>query len=213
MKILTTLLILSSLLANAQTKRLVEISKEYFTLDVPITDGMTYKYIIGNQNDTARYFNPGSDFYDVTVVFKKRGVVNPPADVIEDVDDRDSRIVYGTGWDKTCCTTDPNSPHFNRTIAWSCSIGSTFTFTFTGKSVTWFAEKMNTHAVAAVKFDNETTETKVDLYNGTKLTQQAIFTKNWPTVGEHKVTIRVTGEKISPSTNVCIVSDYFRIIK
>jgi hypothetical protein len=208
---LTILLLLSSLLANAQTKRLVEISREYYTLDIPVTDGMTYKYIIGAANDSARYFNPGSDFYDVTVTFKKRGVAAP--EVIEDVDDRDSRIVYGTGWDKTCCTNDASSPHFNRTIAWSCTTGSTFTFTFTGKSVTWFVEKMLTHSVAAVKFDNETTETKVDLYNGTKLTQQAIFTKTWPTVGEHKVTIRVSGEKISPSTNVCVVSDYFRIIK
>lgn len=210
---LVFVLIAFTLAASAQTKRLVEISKEYISVDVPLSDGKVYKWKIGTQNDSARYFNPGPDQYEATVTFRKVNVVPPPQDIIEDVDDRDSRIVYGAGWDKTCCTSDPNSPHLNSTITWSCTVGSTFTFTFTGKSVTWFAEKYLTHGVAGVKFDNETTEAKIDLYNPTKLTQQAIFTKTWPTVGNHTVTVRVTGERNAAATAACLVSDKFRIIK
>jgi hypothetical protein len=209
--IITTLFLLSSLLANAQTKRLVEISKEYVTKEIVISDGMTYKYNIGTQADTARYFNSGADQYEATITFKKKGGVVVP-DVIEDVDDRDSRIVYGAGWDKTCCTSDPNSPHLNQTITWACTTGNSFTFTFTGKSVTWFIEKMSTHGIAGVRFDNETSEASVDTYSATKLTRQASFTKTWPTVGQHSVTIRITGKNPAASAN-CLVSDFFRIIK
>lgn len=207
---ITFFLLLMGGLAFAQSKRLIEVAKEYVTQDIPVTDGMVYKYKI--PTDTARYFAPGADTYDVTVTFKKRGVVVPPTDVVEDVDDRDARIVYGTGWDKTCCTSDPNSPHFNSTISWSCTVGNTFTFTFTGKSVTWFAERMNTHGIAGVKFDTETAEASVDMYNSTKLTKQAMFTKTWPTVGTHSVTIRITGKNPAATAN-CLVSDSFRIIK
>lgn len=138
--------------------------------------------------------------------------VPPPTDVTEDVDDRDARIVYGPGWDKTCCTSDPNSPHHNSTISFHCTVGGTFTFTFVGKSVTWFAEKLKTHATVGVKFDTETLETVYDLYSPTQLTKQSIFTKAWPTVGEHKVTIRITGKNPLAVAN-CLVSDSFRIIK
>lgn len=208
--ILITLLLLSCLFSQAQSKRLVEISKEYFTQDIPVTDGLIYKYKI--PSDTARYFAPGPDVYDVVVTFKRRGVVVPPTDIVEDVDDRDSRIVYGTGWDKTCCTSDPNSPHFNSTISFHCTVGGTFTFTFVGKSVTWFAEKLKTHGIVGVKFDSETSEAPIDLYSPTQLTRQAVFTKTWPTVGEHKVIIRITGKNPLAVAN-CLVSDYFRIIK
>lgn len=211
MKIL--LLIFGTLIAMptlCQTKRLVEISKEYFTQDIPVTDGLIYKYKI--PSDTARYFAPGPDVYDVVVTFKRRGVVVPPTDIVEDVDDRDSRIVYGLGWDKTCCTSDPNSPHHNSTISFHCTVGGTFTFTFVGKSVTWFAEKLKTHGTVGVKFDTETLEAPIDLYSPTQLTKQAIFTKTWPTVGEHKVIIRITG-KNALAVASCLVSDYFRIIK
>lgn len=208
--ILITTLLLSCLFSQAQV-RLVEISKEYVRKEVPLSDNLTYKWRIGTQNDTARYFNPGADQYEATVTFRKIGGI-PPVDVTEDVDDRDSRIVYGTGWDKTCCTSDPNSPHFNSTISWSCAADNSFKFTFTGKSVTWFAEKLNTHGIAGVKFDQDA-EVKVDLYNATKLTKQAIFTKNFSVNGPHSVTIRVTGEKNVNSSNVCVVSDSFRIIK
>jgi hypothetical protein len=202
--------------AFSQSKKLIEYTgfQELPIKEVPITDGMTYKYSINAPADSATYFVPADDaIYDATVVFKKRVVTPPPADVTEDVDDRDARIVYGAGWDKTCCTTDVNSPHFNKTISWSCTAGNTFTFTFTGKSVTWFVERMLTHGIAGIKFDNETTEARVDLYNPTKLTQQAIFTKNFAVNGEHKVIIRVTGEKNAAATAGCIVTDYFRIIK
>lgn len=209
---LVFVLIAFALAAQGQTKRLVEISKEYVIKDVTLSDGLIYKWKIGTQADTARYFNPGPDQYEATLTLRKLNVVPPPQDIVEDVDDRDSRIVYGTGWDKTCCTSDPNSPHLNSTITWSCTVGSTFTFTFTGKSVTWFAEKMNTHSIAGVRFDQETAEASIDLYNPTKLTRQAVFTKTWPTVGQHSVTIRITGKNPAATAN-CLVSDFFRIIK
>lgn len=216
MKILIIIFLLSSLLTQAQSKRLVEYTgyRELPIKEVSIIDGMVYTYDIGAPADSATYFTPGtSDIFTATVTFRKKGGVGvPPVDVTEDVDDRDSRIVYGTGWDKTCCTSDPNSPHFNSTISWSCTVGNTFTFTFTGKSVTWFAEKMSTHSICGVKFDSETTEASVDLYNATKLTRQAIFTKTWPTVGQHSVTIRITGKNPLATAN-CLVSDSFRIIK
>lgn len=217
MKYTLTLLLgtLIALPAICQTKRLVEYTgyRELPIKEVSIIDGMVYTYDIGAPADSATYFTPStSDIFTATITFRKKGGGGPVADVVEDVDDRDSRIVYGTGWDKTCCTSDPNSPHFNSTISFHCAVGGTFTFTFTGKSVTWFIEKMSTHGIAGVKFDSETAEASIDMYNATKLTKQAVFTKTWPTVGEHKVIIRITGKNPAATAN-CLVSDSFRIIK
>lgn len=216
MKILIIIFLLSSLLTQAQSKKLVEYTgyRELPIKEVSIIDGMVYTYDIGAPADSATYFTPGtSDIFTATVTFRKKGGVGvPPVDVTEDVDDRDSRIVYGPGWDKSCCTSDPNSPHHNSTISFHCTVGGTFTFTFVGKSVTWFAEKLKTHGTVGVKFDTETLAAPIDLYSPTQLTKQAIFTKTWPTVGEHKVIIMITGKNPLATAN-CLVSDSFRIIK
>lgn len=60
---------------HAQTQ-LVEISKIYIKKDIPITDGLVYKYFY--PNDTARYFQPGADQYEATITFRKLGGTPDP---------------------------------------------------------------------------------------------------------------------------------------
>lgn len=64
--------------AICQVQTLVDISKTYHRKDIQITDGLTYKWIVVPNNDTARYFIPGADTYEAIVTFKKKGTTTPP---------------------------------------------------------------------------------------------------------------------------------------
>lgn len=184
----------------------MDVNKIYIRKDIQLSDGLIYKWDVFSGNDTARYFNAANDVYEATVVFRKKGV----PDVVEDVDDRSTQIIYSGTWDKTCCAA--GTGHLNNTISWSGTVGSSFVLNFTGKSISWYVEVLNHMGIAGVTFDNEP-EQKIDLYSSTRGTQIKIFTKSWVTSGPHKVTVRVTGEKAAAATGFYVVSDYFKIVK
>lgn len=79
--LLLSILLIASLCGNAQTQ-LVEISKIYFKKEIILSDGLVYKYLIGAQADTARFFNPMADQYEAIVTFRKLGGTPTPPDPI-----------------------------------------------------------------------------------------------------------------------------------
>lgn len=71
------LLILCAICSQAQPgTQLAEISKIYTKKEVILIDGLIYKYSL--PNDTAIYYNPGSDVYDVTVTFTRKTTGTTP---------------------------------------------------------------------------------------------------------------------------------------
>ena len=39
--------------------------------EIPVTDEMSYAYLLTPRLDTLRYFNPGQDSFKVTMIFNK----------------------------------------------------------------------------------------------------------------------------------------------
>lgn len=131
-------------LAFAQSKRLIEVAKEYVTQDIPVTDGMIYKYKI--PTDTARYFSAGADVYDVEVKFIKRGggPVDPTTEKIDG-----EKASFSANWSNH----SPNANWSGGTIAFSNAAGSTATYTFTGTKVELWAERLASHGTGTIKID------------------------------------------------------------
>lgn len=133
-------------------RRLVEISKEYTTKEIPVIDGMTYKYTIGSQNDTARYFNPNGEVLEATITFKKPGGTVPPVFVTEKVDGE--RATFTGTWTRGITTAPGWYGVPSPTIAYSNSVGASVSYTFTGTKVELWGERRTTHGTGTVSIDN-----------------------------------------------------------
>lgn len=160
--ILITLLLLSCLFSQAQQQLrqfgIAEVFrggdsifiKKLKTVVIHVTDGMVTKQ--RTFADSARLFlSSDGSVYEGTMVWKKVGVVvTPPAGVVEKIDGSKATFkplanwVQGTaaGWfgdiDK------PNS------IAYSGTVGATATYTFTGKRIELWAERLSSHGTGTV---------------------------------------------------------------
>lgn len=105
MRILTLLLISSACfgqpLVEGVSGKVWNKKKEY-----TLTDGLTFKYIAGPNNDTARYFNPGADEYELVVTAKKK-VVTPPTPTIIKIEAESATNMVGAavapGGGIVCC--------------------------------------------------------------------------------------------------------------
>lgn len=142
--IFITILLLSCALSNAQT--LVDVNKIYIRKDIQLSDGLTYKWDVVSGNDTARYFVPGNDVYEATVVFRKKGGVVVP--VTEKIDGELATFV-GT-WARTAT----NPGWYLNTIAFSNTPGATASYTFTGTKVELWSERLASHGIGTVSIDN-----------------------------------------------------------
>lgn len=139
---LTLLTLLISSLCFSQT--LVDVNKIYIRKDITVTDNLTYKWDVFSGNDTARYFNAGNDVYEATVVFRKKGV---PV-VTEKIDGELATFVGN--WVRT--STNPG--WYLNTIAFSNTVGSTASYTFTGTKIELWAERLATHGIGTITTDN-----------------------------------------------------------
>lgn len=179
--------------AVCQTKRLVEISREYYTKDVPLNDGMVYKYSL--PTDTARYFNPGADQYEVTVTFKKKG--GTPIPVIETVD---ANTFIGA-WKKDA----------SGVFSFSNVTGQTLTHSFLGSVIKLVGYKNSSYGIVAIQVDSSP-PVMVDLYEA-GLSKAFVMYETTLPMGSHKVTLTVTGQKNTASSNTYCVLDFALITK
>lgn len=74
MRILTLLLISTACFAQSKVFRADNIIEYSKTENIKVTDGMVYKWTLPDTS-TARFFDPGSDEYEMMVTAKKKVVV------------------------------------------------------------------------------------------------------------------------------------------
>jgi hypothetical protein len=199
-KILILILTLIAVPTFSQ-KRLVEISKEYITKEVSITDGLVYKYSLGTQGDTARYFNPGADVYEATIIFKKKGTTPPPDVIIEKLVDSEEGVIFSAGW--TFHGTTQAAGWYKGTLSYSVVANSIAAYTFTGRQIELYAELKSDHGTGKVSIDNGP-ETTVSFKGSPTLQQQLIYKSPVLTDGVHTIILKANGD--GP-----VLLDYFKV--
>ncbi len=90
--------------------------------------------------------------------------------------------------------------HYSNTSA------STATFRFHGTQVSYFGALADHHGIAAVSVDGRA-ETLVDLYAATRADNVALYTSPVLLLGDHTLTVRVSGMKNPASTDTVVTID------
>jgi hypothetical protein len=70
--------------------------------------------------------------------------------------------------------------------------GSSASYTFTGRSVAWLTDKSPERGQATVSIDGSVVAT-VDLQASSKILRVIVFSRSWPTSGQHTIRITVLG--------------------
>lgn len=201
MRLLIFFLFITITISHAQPGDLVEITKKWPRKDITVKDGLIYKYTL--PTDSARYFNPGADAYDVTITFTKRGTTIPPVLTTEKVDGE--KATFSTNWSIHGTTTasgwygDPTP-----TIAYSNVAGSSVSYTFTGTKIELWAERKSTHGSGTVTIDNGQPEI-VSFVSTTTSLPVLIYSSPNLTLGSHTIKLTVT-------SGYCLL-DYFIVTK
>lgn len=184
--------------------------------DITIKDGLVYKYSAGPKHDTLQFFHTGPDEWDVTMTFKKKGVIPPLPDIITDIDDSptDTRNKYTLAWVNSV-NAPWNANHLGKTASYTVVKDGSLETTFDGYKVEWFTEKRVNHGIAAVSIDGGP-EISIDLYDPrTDNASMKVWTSPVLTSGVHKIKIRCTLTKSNTGTgtDTNIIHDYFKILK
>ena len=79
--------------------------------------------------------------------------------------------------------------------------GSTATYTFTGSQVAWIAPKGPTRGSARIYIDGVSVAA-VSLWSATTQPRRVVYTRAWPSVARHKITIRVSGTARHPWVDI-----------
>lgn len=187
-----TLLLLTIFISSlCFSQTLVDVSKIYFRKDITLSDGLIYKYDVVPNNDTARYFIPGNDEYQATIVFVKKGGVTNPV-LKETLNDNSARVVYTGTWVKWANQTWTTS-FLNNDVSVTSVVNSAATVTFTGKKVSVIAEFRENHGVAKIEVKQGATviDSKiVDMYSATAINAPAaIYTSAILPQGTYTVTV------------------------
>lgn len=204
------LFLLAALCTHAQTStQLVDVNKIYIKKDVVLTDGLVYKWTVVSDNDTARYFIPGIDKYEATVVFKKVGGTTPPVDIIDSVTvDSEEGVIFSSGWTGHGTTSAPG--WYKATIAYSTLAGTTASYTFTGRQVKIYAERILSHGTGTVSILKGTqvivNEAPVSFKNSVK--QLPVLVYSSPVLADDTYTVVLKAKGDGP-----ILLDYFRYFK
>lgn len=189
--ILALCVVCTELQAQTGEPRLFDVLKEWPQKKIIVKDGLIYKYTL--PADTARRFDPGADQYEVTVTFKKKGVVDPPPIPEREVKQFDSEegTVYSSNW--TIHTTTLAANWYKSTISYSTVAGSTATFTFFGEKIELFAEVKSTHGSGRISIDGGPEEI-VSFKNAVQQLPVLIFTKENLENKNHTIKLTAVGD-------------------
>lgn len=190
--------------SHAQPGDLVEITKKWPRKDILVTDGMIYKYTL--PTDSARYFNPGADAYEVTITFKKAG--GTPIDIIDSTTvDSEEGVIFSTGWLHGSTTA---AGWYKGTIAYSITAASTASYTFTGRQVKIYAERLPGHGTGTVSILKGTqvivNEAPVSFKSTVK--QLPVLVYSSPVLADDTYTVRLKAPGGAPT-----MLDFFRFFK
>lgn len=159
-KLTTVILLLIAIQAWGQTTKLaeVEIIKEWnVKKDIQAIPGTTYEYIL--EDDTARYLRaPAGKKIRAKITFFDANEPTtpppPPATIYTDtIDDRDVKIKYSSGWQPF-----NGNVYYKKTAQYNPSAGSSFSFTFTGFHIQWWAERRFNHGAVKIEIFNSQTQ-------------------------------------------------------
>ena len=189
----------------ALTQQLAEVSKVWITKNIHITDGHVEKWIIPDNQDTARYFHADGKRYLVTATFTE---IKDSPEIVTIIDNVHSSNVYSSGWTHHAGTTWLQA--FNdKTGSISYIIEGTLSTPFDGYKIEWWTEKRFNHGKVAVSIDGVLPEIVVDLYDPTgSNNSQKVFEQVVPQ-GAHIIRLRLMNEKNPAATQMNIIHDTF----
>ncbi|MFD2115593.1 InlB B-repeat-containing protein [Paenibacillus yanchengensis] len=128
----------------------------------------------------------------------------------EFIDDRDSRIVYSSGWGESNGSA-VFKDSLNGTEKFSNEAGKSVELTFSGTSISLYGAKSNNTGKFNVYIDGKLVDEKIDTYATVKLYEKVLFNKSDLENGEHTIKIEVTGEKNKNAVDAFIVVDGFEV--
>lgn len=189
--ILVTLLLLSSLLANAQTQEqrqfgIIEVFrggdslfiKKLRTVVINVSEGTITK--MRTPPDSAKLFiAPDGEVYEGVITWRKVGGVVTP--VTEQIDGELATFVGS--WVRT----GTNPGWHNNTIAFSNTPGATASYTFTGTRVELWSELLPSHGLGTVTLNGVTTQVS---FRGPSKLPALIYSS--PTLPSGTYTIKLT---------------------
>lgn len=134
----------------------------------------------------------------------------PPVTVYTDsIDDRDVRIKYSTGW-----VSYNNTMYHKKTAKYNDVKGASFTFSFTGNKIQWWAERRFNHGSAKVEIFNENGKLRKTAnpsqYNARSTNISEMIYED--TVKQGKYTMVVTMEVINNITDYIVVQSNTPIV-
>lgn len=121
-------------------------------------------------------------------------------------EDTSKALARSSSW-----VTHSTSKSDNGTYLISKTKGANATLTFRGSSVKWVALKKDHYGKANVYIDGTYVET-VDLYSATSTYRQTVFSESGLSDGEHKLTVKVRGDKRSAAEGTWISIDAFDVV-
>jgi hypothetical protein len=184
------------------------------------------KWQVEGENEVRGMIVTGGDYYEmskyyfftVVEVRLKAGGVYPPEPkkpdpvviVSADVGNGLHQFHYTGAWETQ---TDRHHARFSREYA-SGETGDTFTFSFEGSRICWYASKEDTMGIAAVSIDGSA-EILVDQWTYCTVPQyrRLLFDSGVLPAGKHTMKVRVTGEKNSQSKGSFIYNDYVEVYR
>jgi len=116
------------------------------------------------------------------------------------VDDTDLRIVYTGSWNTS---TNRGVGDINDAVHYTTVNGDSASFTFTGSGIDLISEKNSDEGAIDIYIDGAFALT-VNAANSTRLAQQTLYTRTWPTAGTHTI-------KAVKSTGTYMLIDAFRV--
>ena len=184
--------------------------------EIPVTDELVYIYNLYPKRDTVRFFNPGQDSFQVTMLFNKISAGFPLPDVVNEVDNAlteytmnslhytpqnfaGDNIINPLGWNFSKDQVF-NVAHYKNTLAFLQTDGWV-DFTFTGFKIEYYAELFESYGIAGVSVDGGP-ETMVDLYAPQETNNSsAVFVKDsLENNVSHTIRVRYTKQR-NPNSN------------
>jgi hypothetical protein len=105
------------------------------------------------------------------------------------VQETSGSIVWGGRW-----TREANASASGMTWRWSATSGSKARLTFVGRGIAVVAAKSATRGIARIYLDG-VYRGAVNLRSATGVTQLIVWSGSWPTSGQHRIDVQVSGTK------------------
>jgi hypothetical protein len=123
------------------------------------------------------------------------------------VDDVNGDLKYtGKGWKHE----ENISAVYNGTQSSSREAGDTVEFTFKGNRFAWYGRLGPAMGKAEIQIDGKSTDI-VDCYDADDIPNVAVYTRTFPSVGDHRIKIAVRGDRHSRSLDNWVMIDGFQV--